>query len=428
MSDDVVKLEVKGKTYEFPVVTGTENEKAIDISGLRAKTGYVTLDHGFVNTGSCCSEVTYLNGEKGVLRYRGYPIEQLAEKSNFTEVAWLLNYKELPSQDQLKQFEKELAQFSTLPEGLTRLLDQFPKNSHPMAVISSGLTALSAFYPEFLSSDPSEELRHRALVQGMAQLKMMMTHFYRRTQGLDPVKSNQDLSYSADFLHLMFSKNGTEVDAEVAKALDVLLILHADHEQNCSTSTVRVVGSGQANVFASLSAGVNALWGPSHGGANQAVLEMLEQIQENGGDYKKFIGKAKDKQDSFRLMGFGHRVYKNFDPRAKIIKKSCDIILAKLGIQDPLLDIAKGLEEEALKDSYFVERNLYPNVDFYSGVIYKALGIPTNMFTPMFALGRMPGWMGQWQELRTAPSMKISRPRQVYTGENERKYTDISGR
>lgn len=428
MSDSVVKLEVEGKTHEFPVVTGAENEKAIDISTLRAQTGYITLDNGFMNTGSCRSEVTYLNGEQGVLRYRGYPIEQLAEKSNFTEVAWLLNYKDLPSKSQLENFEKEVAQFSALPEGMTRLLDQFPKEAHPMAVISASLTALSAFYPEFLDSNPSAELRHRALAQGMGQLKMMMAHFYRRTHGLDPVKSNRDLSYAADFLHLMFSKKGTEIDADVAKALDVLLILHADHEQNCSTSTVRVVGSGQANVFASLSAGVNALWGPLHGGANQAVLEMLEEIQNNGGDYKKFIGKAKDKQDPFRLMGFGHRVYKNFDPRAKIIKKACDTVLDKLGIQDPLLDIAKGLEEEALKDPYFVERNLYPNVDFYSGVIYKALGIPTNMFTPMFALGRLPGWMGQWQELRTTPGMKISRPRQIYTGESERKYTDISGR
>lgn len=428
MSDDVVKLEIEGKTHEFPVVTGTENEKSIDISALRAKTGYVTLDNGFMNTGSCQSQVTYLNGEKGVLRYRGYPIEQLADKSNFLEVAWLLNYKKLPTQDQYKTFEKDVAQFSTLPDGLTRLLDQFPKDAHPMSVISAGLTALSAFYPEFLSSAPSEELRHRALVQGMGQLKTMLAYFYRRSQGLDPVKSNQDLSYSADFLHLMFSKKGTEVDADVAKALDALLILHADHEQNCSTSTVRVVGSGHANVFASLSAGVNALWGPLHGGANQAVLEMLEQIQKNGGDYKKFTAKAKDKQDPFRLMGFGHRVYKNFDPRAKIIKKYCDTVLDKLGIEDPLLNIAKGLEEEALKDPYFVDRSLYPNVDFYSGVIYKALGIPTNMFTPMFALGRLPGWMGQWQELRTTPGMKISRPRQIYTGENERKYTDISGR
>lgn len=423
-----VKLEIDGKTHELPIVEGTEKERAIDISKLRATTKLVTLDNGYMNTGSCQSAITFLDGEKGILRYRGYPIEQLAQRSNFTEVAYLLNEGELPSSSELKDFDRQVAEFSTLPAGISQMLDQFPVNAHPMGVLASGIAALSAFYPEYLTPEPGLDLQRRALPQLMGQVKTMMAHFYRRSHGQDPVRTAQSLSYAGDFLHLMFSKKGSEVDADVARALDVLLTLHADHEQNCSTSTVRVVGSSHANVFATISAGVSALWGQLHGGANQAVLEMLEGIQKDGGDHKKALERAKDKSDSFRLMGFGHRVYKNFDPRAKIIKKACDTVLEKLGVHDPLLDIAKGLEEEALKDSYFVERNLYPNVDFYSGVIYKALGIPTNMFTAMFVLGRLPGWMAQWRELRATPGGKIARPRQIYIGANERDYVDLSKR
>lgn len=425
---DSVKLEIEGKTLELPVITGTEGEKAIDITTLRAKSGYITLDNGFMNTGSCQSAVTFLDGEKGILRYRGYPIEQLAEKSSFTETAFLLNEGRLPNAQELKDLNKKISEFSTLPAALSSILDQFPTSAHPMGVVSSAVVALSAFYPEYLDPEPSEELQKRALAQLMGQVKVMMAHSYRRSKGQDPVRSSGVDSYAADFLHLMFSKKGSDVDSDVAQALDVLLMLHADHEQNCSTSTVRVVGSGQANIFATISAGIDALWGQLHGGANQAVLEMLEEIQNNGGDYKKYLEKAKDKNDSFRLMGFGHRVYKNFDPRATIIKKACDTVLTKLGVQDPLLDIAKGLEEEALKDPYFVERNLYPNVDFYSGVIYKALNIPTNMFTAMFVLGRLPGWIAQWKEMRNTPGVKISRPRQIYIGENKRDYKPISER
>jgi citrate synthase len=422
------KLEIDGKTYELPMIVGTEQERAIDITKLRAQTGVVTLDNGYMNTGSCQSAITFLDGEKGILRYRGYSIEDLAQKSNFSEVSYLLNEGELPSHEQLKNLDKQISDFSTLPIGLSQMLDQFPPNAHPMGVLAAGISALSAFYPEYLAPEPSLELQKRALPQLMGQIKTMMAHFYRRSNGQDPVRSANTMSYAGDFLNLMFSKKGGEVDAQVARALDVLLILHADHEQNCSTSTVRVVGSSQANVFATISAGVSALWGQLHGGANQAVLEMLEEIQKDGGDYKKALSRAKDKNDSFRLMGFGHRVYKNFDPRAKIIKSACDTVLEKLGVHDPLLDIAKGLEEEALKDPYFVERNLYPNVDFYSGVIYKALGIPTNMFTAMFVLGRLPGWVAQWRELRVTPGVKIARPRQIYSGENLRSFVEISKR
>lgn len=424
MSDNA-KLEVRGSTIELPVVTGSEGEVALDISKLRAQSGIITLDNGFVNTGSCSSAVTFLNGEKGILRYRGYPIEQLAEKSNFTEVSYLLYNKELPTKEQLDKFYDEISKNASLPGGINNILDQFPATAHPMGVLSATVSALSCFYPEFLNPEATDEIKSKALPQLMGQIKIIMANFYRKTIGKGPVESNPSLGYSKDFLSMMF---GGDVDEEVAKALDVLLMLHADHEQNCSASTVRVVGSSHANVFASISAGIDALWGQLHGGANQAVLEMLEEIKKDGGDYKKFIDKAKDKNDPFRLMGFGHRVYKNFDPRAKIIKVACDTVLEKLKIEDPLLDIAKGLEEVALKDEYFVQRNLYPNVDFYSGIIYKALGIPTNMFTAMFVLGRLPGWMSQWKELREDPAAKIARPRQIYIGENERNYTDIKSR
>lgn len=419
------KLELDGKTYELDIIEGSEGERAIDIRKLRADTGVVTIDNGFMNTGSCESAITFLNGEKGILKYRGYPIEQLADQSNFIEVAYLLLKGNLPSKEELSKFEAAIASFNKLPEGLEKMIDAFPKNAHPVGVLSSTLVALSGFYPELLGAELTDADKDRALALLMAHTSMIMGRFNKRAAGEAPVTPDSSLGYAKNFLHMMFGK---EVDDEVAKALDVLLILHADHEQNCSTSTVRVVGSSHANIFASISAGVDALWGPLHGGANQAVLEMLEEIQKAGGDYKMFLGKAKDKNDSFRLMGFGHRVYKNFDPRAKIIKKACDTVLTKLNIQDPLLDIARGLEEEALKDPYFVERNLYPNVDFYSGIIYKALGIPTAMFTAMFVLGRLPGWFSQWKELRDNPANKIARPRQIYVGENTREYTPMNKR
>ena len=425
MSDNAT-LRVKDKEVELPILIGSEKEVAIDISKLRASTSIITLDKGFMNTGSCRSAVTFLDGEKGILRYRGYPIEQLASQSNFIETAYLLYNSELPNKQEVDQFYSEISKYSKLPEGLENMIDQFPVDAHPMGVVSAVVAALSGFYPEFLSSEcNSDEMKNRTITQMMAQVKIIMAHFYRRTIGKDKIDSDPSLGYSKDFLSMMFEK---DIDQDIADALDTLLILHADHEQNCSASTVRVVGSSQANVFASISAGINALWGQLHGGANQAVLEMLNEIQKDGGGHEKFIQKAKDKDDPFRLMGFGHRVYKNFDPRAKIIKSACNTILEKLNVQDPLLEIAKGLEEAALKDEYFVKRNLYPNVDFYSGIIYKALNIPTNMFTTMFVLGRLPGWLSQWKEMTEDPSAKISRPRQIYIGENERQYKKINER
>jgi citrate synthase len=428
MSEEVAKLEIDGKIIEIPVITGSEGEKGLDIKKLRAETGYITLDNGFVNTGSCTSAITFLNGEKGILRYRGYPIEQIADKSNFLEVAYLLNFGKLPNTKEMDFWKEKVTSFATLPEGITNIIDQFPKDSHPMGVVASVVSSLAAFYPEFLDAPLDSVQRERATAQLMAQVKIIAAYFYRRTQGLAPHRSHPSLGYSKDFLNMMFFEEGKEVDEAVAHALDVLFMLHADHEQNCSASTVRVIGSSQANVFAAISGGIDALWGQLHGGANQRVLEMLEEIQAAGGDYKKFIEKAKDKNDSFRLMGFGHRVYKNFDPRALIIKKQCDIVLEKLKIEDPLLDIARGLEEEARKDEYFVQRNLYPNVDFYSGIIYKALGIPTDMFTVMFVLGRLPGWLAQWKEMKEDVAFKIARPRQIYIGERQRDYVPMKER
>ena len=425
MSEQVVKIELDGKTFELPVITGSEGEKAIDIRALRAQSGYITLDNGFMNTGSCTSAITFLNGEKGILRYRGYPIEQVAEKSNFMEVSYLLNYGELPTQAQLDSFYGEVSKNSKLPEGIRNILSQFPKGAHPMGAVSAATSSLSAFYPEFMTTPLSDELRKKAIAQLIGQVKVIAANYYRKSIGEDFIESDPSLGFSKDFLHMMFGK---DVDDKVAHALDVLFILHADHEQNCSASTVRMVGSSQANIFATISGGIDALWGQLHGGANQRVLEMLQEIQDAGGDYKKFIEKSKDKNDPFRLMGFGHRVYKNFDPRATIIKEQCDIILEKLGVNDPLLDIAKGLEEEARSDSYFKDRNLYPNVDFYSGIIYKALGIPTDMFTVMFVIGRLPGWLAQWKEMREDSSIKISRPRQIYVGENKREFVSIDKR
>jgi citrate synthase len=420
-----VKIEIDGKVFEYPVVVGTENEKAIDISKLRADTGHITIDHGFLNTGSCNSAITFLDGELGILRYRGYPIEQLAANSSFMEVSYLLVYGKLPTAAELKSFETKVASSSKLPEGAEKIIDSFPKDAHPMSVASASTVALSAFYPKFNNPNPTLADREEVITLILGQFKAIAARQYRRSKGLEPVASNPALPYCEDFLTMM---NGTKPTAEVAKALDTLLILHADHEQNCSTSTVRVVGSSNATVFAAVSAGITALWGQLHGGANQEVLEMLEIIQKDGGDHKKALARAKNKDDTFRLMGFGHRVYKNFDPRANIIKKSCDVVLSQLGVKDQLLDIAKGLEQEALADDYFKSRNLYPNVDFYSGIIYRALGIPTNMFTVMFALGRMPGWLSQWKELREAKETKIARPRQVYIGEKVREYVSITKR
>lgn len=410
------RLELPEHSLTLPLITGTEGEKAIDISKLRAQSGYITLDYGYTNTGSCTSAVTFIDGEQGVLKHRGFAIEELCEKSSFEELSLLLLDGKLPSQARLNEFQKTQQEFTTLPQNLRQALTLFPKKAHPMAVIGSLTMALAGF-----SAEQSDET---TMAQLMAQLKTLATSFYCHSQGLELPQSSAGLSYSEDFLAMMFG----EFQPEIAQALDVLFMLHADHEQNCSASTVRLVGSSHANLYSSIAAGISALWGPLHGGANQAVIEMLEDIQADGGDHQKYLDKAKDKSDPFRLMGFGHRVYKNFDPRARIIKKHCDSVLEKLGVNDPLLDLAKNLEEAALQDTYFAERKLYPNVDFYSGIIYKALGIPTEMFTVMFVLGRLPGWMAQWKEMRESSSTRIGRPRQVYTGETQANYIAIENR
>lgn len=422
-------IEFNGKKYELPVITGSENENAIDISKLRGISGgLITIDPGFKNTGSCQSEITFLNGEEGILRYRGYSIEELADNASFLEVAYLLIFGELPSQNKLNKFYQDIKEESHVDEEMKKILDGFPKSAHPMGVVSSLTNALIAFNPTSVNVD-SEEDMYKAIIKILAKFPVLCAWALRKRTGQPLDYGDSNLGYVENVLKMMFKKPSKdyEVDPVVASALNKLLILHADHEQNCSTSTVRIVGSSHAGLFASISAGVSALWGPLHGGANQAVIEMLEAIKEDGGDTKKFMAKAKDKNDPFRLMGFGHRVYKNFDPRAKIIKKSADEVLGSLGIQDPVLDIAKGLEKEALEDSYFVDRKLYPNVDFYSGIIYRALGVPTDMFTVMFALGRLPGWIAQWREMRLRKE-PIGRPRQIYTGENHRAYKDISNR
>jgi citrate synthase len=420
------KLILGDQTYELSVFTGTEGEKAIDITKLRAETGHVTLDTGYMNTGACTSAVTFLDGEKGILKYRGFSIEEIAEKSSFIESSYIVFYGKLPTAAELKAFEERIASYNDVPEGIKTMIKAFPKDAHPMAILSANMVSLSAFYQEMCAQDLSADQKDQAIAQLMGQIKVMSAYAYRHSQGKDFVKSDSSLDYCSDFIHMMTGDKN--VDKQVAKALDILLILHVDHEQNCSTSSVRLVGSSKANIFATISAGVDALWGPLHGGANQAVLEMLEEIQQSGHDYNQFLEEVKDKSSSSRLMGFGHRVYKNFDPRAKIIKKACDSVLAKLGVEDPLLDIAKGLEAVALKDEYFVSRKLYPNVDFYSGIIYRALGIPTNMFTVMFALGRLPGWMAQWKEMVEQSGFKICRPRQIYTGDTKNEYIDIKKR
>ena len=423
---DKAKLILGDKTIELPIFTGSEGEKSIDVTKLRAETGYVTLDSGYMDTGACTSAITFLDGELGILKYRGFPIEEIAEKSTFLESSYLIFYGKLPTAAELKNFEQKIASYDDVPEGIKTMIKAFPKDAHPMAILSSNLVSLSAFYHDMCAQDLTPAQKDTAIVQLMGQLKVMAAYSYRHSQGKEFVKSDKNLDYCSDFIHMMTGNKN--VDPKVAKALDILLILHVDHEQNCSTSSVRMVGSSKANIFASISAGVDALWGPLHGGANQAVLEMLQEIKESGKGYAAFLAEVKDKNSGSRLMGFGHRVYKNFDPRAKIIKKACDSVLQTLGVQDPLLDIAKGLEEVALKDEYFVSRKLYPNVDFYSGIIYRALGIPTNMFTVMFAMGRLPGWMAQWKEMVEQPGFKICRPRQIYVGDTSNKYTDIKDR
>lgn len=426
---DTAKLTYAGKEYELPVIEGTENEKAIDVAKLRALTGLITIDPGFKNTGSTESAITYLDGENGILKYRGYSIEELAEKSSFLEVAYLLIYGDLPTQQEHETFTREITTHTLVHEDIKKILDGFPSNSHPMGVLSSLICSLTAFYPESLDPTRNEKAVNLSIIRLLAKIPTFATWAFKNKVGHPVNYPDNSLDYCSNFLKMMFALPAEkyDVDPVVAKALDQLLILHADHEQNCSTSTVRMVGSSQASIYASIAAGVTALWGPLHGGANQAVIEMLEAIKADGGDTKKFIDKAKDKNDPFRLMGFGHRVYKNFDPRAKIIKKAADDVLSKLGVNDPILNIAKQLETAALSDQYFIDRNLYPNVDFYSGIIYRALGIPTDMFTVMFAIGRLPGWIAQWKEMREN-NEPIGRPRQVYTGATERSYISIDKR
>lgn len=426
---DIAKLLVGDNSYEFPLVKGTENEVAINVKTLRNSTnGIITIDPGFKNTGSCESAITFLDGEKGILRYRGYPIEQLAEKADFLEVAYALIFGNLPTKEELEKFHSDIKSKSVVDDDVKKILDSFPKSAHPMGILSSLTSALTAFNPSSVNIE-SEEDMYNAIVKLMGKIPVLVAWTMRKKQGLPLNYGSTSLGYVENILKMMFEKPNEEyqINPIVKNALDKLLILHADHEQNCSTSTVRIVGSSHAGLFASVSAGISALWGPLHGGANQAVLEMLEAIKADGGDTKKYMAKAKDKSDPFRLMGFGHRVYKNFDPRAKIIKKAADEVLGDLGVQDPILDIAKGLEQEALIDPYFVDRKLYPNVDFYSGIIYRAMGIPVEMFTVMFALGRLPGWIAQWKEMRLRKE-PIGRPRQVYIGENERSFVDINER
>jgi len=429
VSSQTAKLSFDGKEIELPVIEGTEKERALDISKLRAETGAITLDPGFVNTGSCTSSICFIDGENGILRYRGVPIEELAEKSTFVETSYLLIYGKLPNKDELAEFSQGLTRHSLLHEDLSHFFSGFPSTAHPMAILSSMTTSLSTFYPKSQDADDDEQF-NLDIIRLLSKLRTIAAFSYKKSIGQPLIYPENSLSYCANFLNMMFAvpSEAYEIDPEIVKVMNQLLILHADHEQNCSTSSVRTVQSSGASIYASISAGIAALWGPLHGGANQAVLEMLEKIHASGDDYKTYLAKVKDKTSNIRLMGFGHRVYKNFDPRAKILAQSCETVLAKLGVKDPLLDIAKGLEEEALKDPYFVERKLYPNVDFYSGIIYKALGIPVDMFTVMFALGRIPGWLAHFKEQRESGAKKIFRPRQIYTGPNETHYVPIENR
>ena len=421
-------LNVNDKIYNLDLITGSENENALDISKLRLDANLITLDSGFKNTGSCQSAITFLDGEKGILRYRGYSIEELANKADFLEVAYLLIFGELPTKSQLEKISDDIKERSIIDEDLRIILNSYPKSAHPMGILSSLTSGLVAFDPSAVDIDDEEDM-YDAILNLLAKIPVLVAWVYRRRKGLPLEYGDTSLSYVENLAKMMFQRPNKEYvqNKTVVSALNKLLILHADHEQNCSTSTVRIVGSSYAGLFASISAGISALWGRLHGGANQAVIEMLEAIDKDGGDTKKYMSKAKDKSDPFRLMGFGHRVYKNFDPRAKIIKVAADEVLKDLGIDDPILDIAKGLEKEALEDQYFVDRKLYPNVDFYSGIIYKALDIPNEMFTVMFALGRLPGWVAHWREMRLRKE-PIGRPRQVYIGENLRTFTDIKSR
>ena len=426
---DIAKLQIGENSYEFPLVKGTENEVGIDIKSLRTATnGVITIDAGFKNTGSCESGITFLDGEKGILRYRGYSIEELAEKADFLEVAYALIFGELPTKEELEKFHADIKAKSVVDDDVRKILEAFPKTAHPMGILSSLTSALTAFNPSSVNVNSEEEM-YNAIVKIMGKFPVLVAWTMRKKSGLPLNYGSKSLGYVENIMKMMFEEPNEEyiINPIIKDALDKLLILHADHEQNCSTSTVRIAGSSHAGLFASLSAGISALWGPLHGGANQAVLEMLEAIKEDGGDTKKYMAKAKDKNDPFRLMGFGHRVYKNFDPRATIIKKAADEVLKDLGVEDPILEIARGLEQEALNDPYFVDRKLYPNVDFYSGIIYRAMGIPVEMFTVMFALGRLPGWIAQWKEMRLNKE-PIGRPRQIYTGENLRPFKSIEKR
>lgn len=425
---NVANLEVAGKKYSLPVVSGTENEKAVDISALRASSGYITLDEGYGNTGACLSKITFIDGETGILRYRGIPIEELAEKSTFIETAYLIIYGKLPTHEELRRFSDLLTANQNLHEDMKYHFEGFPSSSHPMAILSAMINAASCFYPELMQGDRSNFDLHVARL--ISQVRTIAAFSYRKTVGRPIIYPKNAYKYTANFLHMLFSDpyDDYEIKPEVVRALDLIFLLHADHEQNCSTSTVRMVASSQANLYASCASGVCALWGPLHGGANQAVVEMLKDIHQSGDDGSKFITDAKDKTSGRKLMGFGHRVYKNYDPRAKIIKKACDEVLVSLKIDDPLLEIAKKLEDAALKDSYFVERKLYPNVDFYSGIIMRALGVPVEMFTVIFAIGRMPGWIANYKEIAEDTKSRICRPRQIYTGPALNHYVPIGRR
>jgi len=428
--EENAQLILNGKTYEFPVIMGTENEKAIDITKLRSETSYITLDNGFGNTGACTSDITFLDGEKGILRYRGIPIEQIAEESSFVETSYLLIDGKLPNREEFKEFAGSFGEHVALHNDMLKFFEGYPSSGHPMGLLSAMVCSLSGYYPELLKAEPSDDEIRIMTAQLLSKVRTISAYTFKKSIGKPFVPPREDLNYIENFLYMMFSEVNKEykMDDTVVNALRTLLILHADHEQNCSTSAVRLVGSSWANMFAAISAGVCALWGPLHGGANQKVVEMLEDIQKEGGNIEKFIKKAKDPDDNYRLMGFGHRVYKNFDPRATIIKQRCHDLFDKLGIHDPLLDIAVKLEEAVLKDEYFAERKLYPNVDFYSGLIYKAIGIPTEMFTVMFAIGRMPGWIAHWKEMRENPKSKIGRPRQIYTGQTIQNYIPMEKR
>jgi len=425
--EDTVKLIFEGQTYELPIVTGTEGEKAIDISNLRQMTGLITLDPGYANTGSCTSSITFMNGEKGILRYRGIPVEQLAEHSSFIETVYLLINGVLPTREELNNISVLFNDHSLVHEDMQIFYQNFPRASHPMGILSSMVNALRSFYPELQTI---EEEMNITVTRLLSKVRTMAAMSYKISRGHKVVYPRPDLKYCANFLNMMFDTpvKPYPIDEDLVRALDVFWILHADHEQNCSTSAVRMVGSGRVNLYAAISAGIAALWGPLHGGANQAVIEMLSDIHKDGGNYHRAIERAKDKKDPFRLMGFGHRVYKAYDPRAKIMKKMCDKVLSKLKIHDPLLDVAKELEEAALNDAYFIEHNLYPNIDFYSGIVLRAMGIPTNMFTVMFAIGRLPGWIAQWKESLDDPKWKLSRPRQIYIGPKETQYLPMNER